>query len=58
MCGCSVFYPLEQNWQYSCKASYRFLKEEDASHIRDEPPIYEEGLWKKKKKKKSGLWIP
>ena len=42
----SIFWLLAQNGQYSCKAAYGFLKEEDASPIRDEPPVYEEGLWK------------
>ena len=42
----SIFWLLAQNGQYSCKAGYWFLKEEDASPIRDEPPVYEEGLWK------------
>ena len=42
----SIFWLSAQNGQYSCKAGYQFLKEEDADPINDEAPIYEKGLWK------------
>lgn len=41
-----VFWPLVQNGQYSRKSGYWFLKEEEAGFSIDEPPVYEQKLWK------------
>lgn len=45
----SLFWPMSQNEQYSCKSSYRFLKEDEDANFREEPPDNENGLWK-------GIW--
>ena len=42
----SIFWPLSQNGQYSCKLGYRFLREKVDFNRLEEPPDYEKGLWK------------
>lgn len=45
----SLFWPMSQDKQYSCKSSYRFLKEDEEANFQEEPPDNKKGLWK-------GIW--
>lgn len=45
----SLFSPLSADGFYNCKMGYRFLKENEADNIQEEPPDDDKQLWK-------GIW--